>query len=61
MIKTSLENVLNEKQISAGLSLKEGEDFIYLLDGERVVGTFSAFGVTQEMIRDAAEEYLLKR
>lgn len=60
MIKV-LENVLTEKQQSAGLSLKEDEDFVYLMDGKRAIGTFSAFGVTDQWLRDAAEDYLLKR
>lgn len=50
-----LTRLLMEKHRRAGLYLEEDEDLLYLMQGQRVLATFSPLGATVEAVQAIAD------
>jgi hypothetical protein len=51
-----VEQLLSPEEKNAGFSIREEEDFLYLLRWGKVAAVFSSLGVTQEAIHEAIRQ-----
>ena len=57
----TLEGILSQKHIEAGLWLREDEDLVFLWLNFRVVARWSSHGATRENIIAEADKFLEER
>jgi hypothetical protein len=56
-----VEQLLSPEEKDAGFSIREEEDFVYLLRWSKVVAVFSSMGITPKAIHEAVRQEMRRQ